>query len=97
VAVIDRNRVTLNLRPKGEPRLGKRGLYGAMGGTAPGEFEHALLWVLSLSDGTHDLVAMAQRSGLAFELLDRAAVALEETGLLKTLDGEPRDTRRPTS
>ncbi|MCC7059284.1 MAG: DUF4910 domain-containing protein, partial [Burkholderiaceae bacterium] len=62
--VIDANRVPRNLSPRGEPRLGKRGLYGAMGGHAPGEFEHALLWVLNLADGTRDLVAIAARSGL---------------------------------
>jgi aminopeptidase-like protein len=50
----------VNLSPKGEPRLGKRGLYGSVGGTAPGEFEHALLWVLSFSDGENDLLAIAR-------------------------------------
>jgi aminopeptidase-like protein len=54
IAVLDANRRPLNLSPKGEPRLGKRGLYGTIGGTAPVEFEHALLWVLSLADGAHD-------------------------------------------
>jgi aminopeptidase-like protein len=86
-SAIDCNRRPFNLRGKGEPRLGKYGLYGAIGGTAPGEFEHALLWVLNLADGEHDLVAMAGRSGLAIELLDRAASALEQAGLVKTLDG----------
>jgi aminopeptidase-like protein len=92
--VIDRNRAPVNLYPKGEPRLGKRGLYGAMGGTSPSEFEHALLWVLSLGDGAHDLLAMARRSGLTFELLDRAAQALEDAGVAKTLTA---DARRTTS
>lgn len=88
---LDANRRPLNLAPKGEPRLGRRGLYGAMGGMAPGVFEHALLWVLSLADGEHDLAAMAQRSGLDFELLDRAATALEQAGLVRTLPEAPFD------
>ena len=97
VSVIDANRRPLNMSPKGEPRLGKRGLYGTIGGMAPGEFEHALLWVLSLADGTHDLVAMANRSHLAFELLDRAAATLEQAGLLRTFEEAAVEKRRPKS
>jgi aminopeptidase-like protein len=89
IAVIDENRRLRNLSPKGEPRLGKRGLYGSVGGTAPGAFEHALLWVLSLSDGQHDLLAIAERSGLDFELVGRAAAALESAGLAMTLAEDP--------
>ncbi|GMV01611.1 MAG: DUF4910 domain-containing protein [Burkholderiaceae bacterium] len=85
IALLDANRRLLNLSPRGEPRLGKRGLYGSVGGAGPGEFEHALLWVLSLADGAHDLLAMAERSGLAFDLLDRAAGALEEAKLVRVL------------
>ncbi len=47
IVVMDENRFLENLLPKGEPRLGKRGLYGGTGGMAPGQFEHAMLWVLS--------------------------------------------------
>jgi aminopeptidase-like protein len=86
IAVLDENRSLINLSPKGEPRLGKRGLYGTTGGTAPGAFEHALLWVLSFSDGAHDLLSIAQRSGLEFDLLARAAAALEGAGLASTVD-----------
>jgi aminopeptidase-like protein len=86
IAVLDANRALRNLSPKGEPRLGKRGLYGSVGGTAPGEFEHALLWVLSYSDGEHDLLAIAERSGLDFALLARAAAALEDAGLARTTE-----------
>jgi aminopeptidase-like protein len=86
VRVIDKNRCFRNLSPKGEPRLGKRGLYGNVGGTAPGEFEHALLWVLSFSDGTHDLLSIALKSGLDFDLVACAASALEDAGLAATVD-----------
>ena len=88
IAVLDENRSLKNLSPKGEPRLGKRGLYGNMGGTAPRAFEHALLWVLSFSDGAHDLLSIARRSGLEFDLLACAAAALEDAGLASTLDEE---------
>ncbi len=86
IATIDSNRHWLNLSPKGEPRLGKRGLYGDVGGTGPGAFEHALLWLLSLGDGRHDLIDVAMRSGLPIELLDRGAQALSAAGLLAALD-----------
>ncbi len=84
IAVIDANRVPLNLSPKGEPRLGKRGLYATLGGQAPGEFQHALLWTLNLADGAHDLVSIAARSGLPFERIAQAADALADAGLLAT-------------
>ena len=86
IDVLDENRSLINLSPKGEPRLGKRSLYGTLGGAAPGVFEHALLWILSFSDGRHDLLSIAQRSGLEFDLLARAAAALEDKGLAITMD-----------
>jgi aminopeptidase-like protein len=67
--------------PMGEPQLGRRGLYRAIGG---GSFTEApLLWVLNLSDGEHDLVAIADRSGLPFAGVRAAADALLEQGLLE--------------
>ena len=94
ISVLDANRSLQSLSPRGEPRLGKRGLYGTLGGTAPSDMEHALLWVLNLADGKHDMVAMAARSGLPFELLDRAATALEEVQLVRSLDEQVAEPRR---
>jgi aminopeptidase-like protein len=82
VGVLDSNRRCVNLSPKGEPRLGKRGLYGSIGGLAPAAFQQALLWVLNQSDGEHDLLAIAARSGLEYALIERAASALETAGLV---------------
>jgi aminopeptidase-like protein len=95
VAVLDCNRRPFNRVGKGEPRLGKRGLYGAMGGTEPGESEYALLWVLSLADGTNDLVAMADRSRIGIESLEHAAATLERAGLVKTLTDRPQARTAP--
>jgi aminopeptidase-like protein len=77
------NATFLNLSPKGEPRLGKRGLFGDTGGMHPGQMEHALLWVLNQSDGSCDLLGIAERSGLPFEAIAVAAAALERAGLLR--------------
>jgi aminopeptidase-like protein len=80
IEVLERNRAYRNLSPKGEPQLGKRGLYRAVGG---GSFtEGPLLWVLNLSDGRHDLLAVSERSGVPFVEVADAADALVEAGLL---------------
>ena len=81
--LLDENAAYVNLSPKGEPQLGRRGLFGSLGGGAEGrEREHALLWVLSLSDGDHTLLDVAERSGLSFAAVRSAADALLEHGLL---------------
>ena len=80
IDVLERNRAYRNLSPKGEPQLGKRGLYRSVGG---GSFtEGPLLWVLNFSDGEHDLLTIAERSGLGFDEVAAAADALLEVGLL---------------
>jgi aminopeptidase-like protein len=82
--VIEGNRRFINLQPKGEPRLGKRGLYGSIGGNSPASMELAMLWVLNQSDGQQSLLEIAQRSGMGFETIRTAAEALEGAGLLAT-------------
>ena len=82
LSIVDENRRYVNLSPKGEPRLGKRGLYGAVGGQSPSSREHAMLWVLSDGDGTRSLLDTAKRSGIAFETLRGAALAMQEKQLL---------------
>src|SRR5262249_48214804 len=100
--VLEHNRIYLNQNPKCEPQLGKRGLYGAIGGqTRAGLDELAMLWVLNLSDGTHTLLDIANRSGVAFDALHRAARVLLQHGLLKetAAEGQPARgarTRRKT-
>ena len=84
IEVLEQNRVYRNLAPKGEPQLGKRGLYRTVGG---GSFTEApLLWVLNLADGSNDLLAIAQRSGLPFREIAQAAAALLDAGLLSPAD-----------
>ena len=57
VDLLDGNAIYRNRSPKGEPMLGRRGLYRSIGGDDAGrERELALLWVLNLSDGVHDLL-----------------------------------------
>jgi aminopeptidase-like protein len=69
VTVLEEDARYVNLSPKGEPRLGKRGLYGSVGGRSPAEREQAMLWVLNQSDGSKSLLDVARRSGLPFGVL----------------------------
>jgi len=91
----DRNARYLNLNPKCEPRLGKRGLYRPTGGNHPGEFEHALLWILNQSDGGHSLLDIAEKSKLPFELLAAAADALVSVDLLRRQQSERLEEMSP--
>jgi aminopeptidase-like protein len=97
VEVLEDNRHYVNLSPKGEPRLGKRGLYGATGGMSPAEREHAMLWVLNQTDGTKSTLDIARRSGLAFKLLRDASAQLEQAGLLRSLGRQARPGKPATS
>lgn len=74
-----------NLEPFGEPQLGRRGLYGGLGGAGRKEFEIAMLWVLNQSDGEHSLDDIAERSVLPRGVVGEAADALLEAGLLEEL------------
>ncbi len=82
--VLENNKIYLNQNPKCEPQLGKRGLYKAIGGQKDsGLNQMAILWVLNLSDGSHTLLDIAQRSGMAFDVIKNAADALLEADLLR--------------
>jgi aminopeptidase-like protein len=80
---LETNKTYVNLNPKGEPRLGTRGLYSNIGGVDRQAQEMALLWVLNLSDGQHSLLDIAERSDLKYTLIKDAADALTGVGLLK--------------
>ena len=84
VNVLEHNVRYQNLNPKGEPQLGRRGLYRALGGLPDaGQQEMALLWILNLADTTRTLLEMAERSSIPFVTLAQAAAKLEEFALLK--------------
>jgi aminopeptidase-like protein len=82
--LIERNRTYVNQSPKGEPQLGRRGLYeGLTAGPDRRKQEMALLWVLNLSDGTHSLLDIAERADLPFAEVAAAADALLAAKLLE--------------
>ncbi len=87
VDVLERNLIYRNLEPYGEPNLGKRNLYRSTGGTVPCREILAALWVLNLSDGTASLLDIAERSGLPFSEVSKAAETLLDKGLLAAVSG----------
>jgi aminopeptidase-like protein len=82
VDVLEGNRTYKNLAPDGEPQLGKRGLYRATGGTNIPDLNLAMLWVLTMSDGRHSLLDVAERAGLPFASIRAAADYLRDAALL---------------
>ena len=88
IDLLESNRTYINLNPKCEPQLGKRGLYSQVGAPAGSRVkEMALLWVLNYSDGEHDLLDIAERSGESFHDIRTAAKALQRCDLLKEVGG----------
>ena len=84
VAVIEGDAVYRSRNPKGEPQLGRRGLYATMGGQREASYDQmALLWVLNLADGHHSLLDIAERAGVPFAKIRAAADALVAAELLE--------------
>lgn len=84
--ILENNRVYLNINPKCEPQLGKKGLYRSIGGSSGTRMDElSMLWALNLSDQHHSLLDIAERSGIDFERIQRATHVLQEHGLLKKM------------
>jgi aminopeptidase-like protein len=89
VEILEHDAAYLNLSPKCEPQLGRRGLYQNTGGTSPAGFEMALLWVLNYSDNRHTLLDIAERAGMPFATVRHAADDLRGAGLLGSVRASP--------
>ncbi len=87
VELLENNRIYQNLFPRGEPQLGKRGLYQAMGQQTKDRqsLQLAMLWVLNYSDGGHDLLDISIKSSLPFDIVSSAAKLLEECSVIRPL------------
>ena len=92
VAILDANWCPTSLVQNGEPQLGKRDLYPVVGGSVNqkgGNHDRegginldAMMWILFLSDGQHDLLSIAERSGETFTDVISAADQLKRASLL---------------
>jgi aminopeptidase-like protein len=86
VDVIEGDSIYRSRNPKGEPQLGRRGLYASMGGQRSAGYDQiALLWVLNLADGHHSLLDMAERAEMPFGTIRAAADALVGAELLEPI------------
>lgn len=86
IQAVESNRTYLNLNPKCEPQLGKRGLFSKIGGKSNTvDYHMAILWVLNYSDGEHSLIEISNKSGYNYNLILEAAEALEQVELLNVV------------
>ena len=86
IDILEGNRSYVNVNPKCEPQLGKRGLYEKMGGgKTGGEKQLAMLWVLNQSDGDNTLLDISDKSRLKFSLIKEVADILEAHLLLERI------------
>lgn len=86
IEALETERCYLNTAPYGEPQLGRRGLYAAIGGDKENYARNmAMLWLLNLSDGAHSLQDIAERSGTDLDVIEETARILEEAGLLRAV------------
>ncbi|WP_431323948.1 DUF4910 domain-containing protein [Rhizobium sp. YTU87027] len=86
IDALEGNWIPLNLSPKGEPQLGKRGLFATVGGHKTNTVKTmAYLWVLNLADGKHSLLDIAERASMVFSEISEAAARLRDAGLLADL------------
>jgi aminopeptidase-like protein len=69
---------------RGEPQLGRRGLYRSIAGQREGggSTQNDLLWFLNLADGQHSLLDIAERSGVPFSRIQHAAGRAYEANLV---------------
>jgi len=95
VACVEGNVTLRATKPYGEPRLDVHGLYAGQGGADDGgaAIRRAAAWVLNQSDGGRDLLAVAERAGLPFDAVRRAADVLIETRLLAEETGRSHDRK----
>ncbi len=86
VDLLEANRRYRNLKPEGEPQLGRHGLYPTLGSRNDRKREvRAILWLLNLADGTRDLLQISEASGLPVTLLAEVAERCRAKDLLEAL------------
>ncbi len=84
-----------NLKPYGEPMLGKRNLYPSVGGSnrwgedsagSKREFLHKVMTVLNYSDGAHSMIDIAERYGCSVKEFLPIVNILGEKGLIEKIE-----------
>lgn len=84
VDVMENNKKYVNQFPNCEPQLGKRGLYPNLGSQKEKAIEvEAMMWILNLADGNHDLIDIIELSNINYEIIINTANNLLREGILK--------------
>jgi aminopeptidase-like protein len=87
IGLLENNLTYMNLKPYGEPQLGRRGLYRKLGGYQDvADRQLAMLWVLNQSDGTNSLLDISEKAGMSFDLMRQAAEDLVDADLLSSVN-----------
>jgi aminopeptidase-like protein len=83
--LLDNNLTYTRTDGRGEPQLGRRGLYRTIAGQreAGGPNQMDLLWLLNLADGRHSLLDMADRADVPFARLQAAATLALDADLVR--------------
>lgn len=80
---LETGRIFKNTVSRGEPQLGRRGLYPTLGTQSERTGEvAAMMWLLNLADGSRDLSGIAEDSGQPLKTLTPLAEKLRTAGLL---------------
>jgi len=86
-SVLETNAIYERTMPYGEPFMTKYNLYPTVSGKRENDKRTcALMWVLNFADGEHDLLSIAEKSGIDYWLLDEAASECVRAGLIRRKD-----------
>lgn len=97
IEILEGNVKYLNVNPKGEPQLGKSGIYRKVGGAIPESSLITMFWVLNYSDGEHSLLDIAEQSGTPFREVRQAADLLFEHDLLVPCQADATGSSKVTT
>lgn len=85
IDVIEKNQIYINTMPYCEPQLGKRGLYPTLRSHKENQgFLDAMMWILNLADGKHDLIDTSIKSKIPLSELVPVIEKLLSDGILKS-------------
>jgi aminopeptidase-like protein len=92
IEILEENRTVVSLQPNCEVQLGRRGLYPQTGGalnhskddrSAVENEVDVISWLMFWADGAHDLLTIAEKTGLPFRSLLLTAKKLEQHELVR--------------
>ncbi len=80
---LEYNKTYINVNPKCEPNLGRRGLYDLIGAGDRNKSIPLYKWILNYSDGKNSLIDISNKCDIKFEHILEAAKDLEMKDLIK--------------